>query len=278
MADGSFQTAHGGERLMAVGAGTTDSGFHAAPTTGSAPLLEVDTLFKSFGGLMVIHGLSFSLSEGETLGIIGPNGSGKTTLFNLITGFLKADRGKMTFSGKPITNQRPSHICHQGITRTFQLPRPFTRLTVLENVMAGRSYGRETSRDIRQARREALDILEFTGLEAKQDVVSGNLNLLGRKRLEIARALATKPRLLLLDEVFAGLNPKETEEALRLISRIKEIGITLTIVEHVIKVILGVSSRVIVLSFGDKIFDGAPLAAIDDPKVIEAYLGEDFHA
>lgn len=263
---------------MAVGSGTMETRFHGAPATGSAPLLEVDNLFKSFGGLMVIQGLSFSLSEGETLGIIGPNGSGKTTLFNLITGFLKADKGEMSFSGKPITNRRPSHICHQGITRTFQLPRPFARLTVLENVMAGRTCGRETSKDIRQARKEALDILEFIGLESKQGVVSGNLNLLGRKRLEIARALATKPRLLLLDEVFAGLNPKETEEALRLISRIKEIGITLTIVEHVIKVILGVSSRVIVLSFGDKIFDGPPVAAINDPKVIEAYLGEDFYA
>jgi branched-chain amino acid transport system ATP-binding protein len=227
---------------------------------------------------VVINRLSFSLKEGETLGIIGPNGSGKTTLFNLMTGFLRADRGKISFSGNEITNRRPSHICQFGITRTFQQPRPFSKLTVLENVMAGRAYGKESSRDVKQAKQEALEELDFTGLGSKQGVVSKNLNLLGRKRLEIARALATKPKLLLLDEVFAGLNPKETEEALELISMIKQRGITLTIVEHVIKVILGVSSRVVVINFGEKIFEGLPTEAINDQKVIEAYLGEDFHA
>lgn len=250
-----------------------------SPTTQPlAPLLEVDSLSKAFGGLVVINRLSFSLHEEETLGIIGPNGSGKTTLFNLMTGYLRADRGKISFSGNEITNRRPSHICQLGITRTFQQPRPFSKLTVLENVMAGRAYGKESSKDLKQARQEAMDILEFTGLGNKQDIVSKNLNLLGRKRLEIARALATKPKLLLLDEVFAGLNPKETEEALELISMIKQRGITLTIVEHVIKVILGVSSRVVVINFGEKIFEGLPTEAINDQKVIEAYLGEDFHA
>jgi branched-chain amino acid transport system ATP-binding protein len=144
--------------------------------------------------------------------------------------------------------------------------------------MAGRAYGRESAKDVKQARREAVEILDFTGLGSKQEVVSRNLNLIDRKRLEIARALATKPKLLLLDEVFAGLNPKETEEALQLISMIKKLGITLTIVEHVIKVILGVSSRVVVLNFGEKIFEGLPTDAINDQRVIEAYLGEDFHA
>ena len=259
-------------------AGTHNTASNLLPITPSPPLLGVDNLSKAFGGLVVINKLSFSLGEGETLGIIGPNGSGKTTLFNLMTGFLKADNGKISFSGNEITNKRPSHICQLGITRTFQLPRPFPRLTVLENVMAGRAYGKEPSNDIKQARREASEILESTGLGSKQEVVSRNLNLLGRKRLEIARALATKPRLLLLDEVFAGLNPKETEEALELISMIKKRGITLTIVEHVIKVILGVSSRVVVLNFGEKIFEGLPTEAINDEKVIEAYLGEDFHA
>jgi branched-chain amino acid transport system ATP-binding protein len=144
--------------------------------------------------------------------------------------------------------------------------------------MAGRAYGRESSKDVKQARREAIEILDFTGLGNKQEVVSRNLNLIGRKRLEIARAVATKPKLLLLDEVFAGLNPKETEEALQLISMIKKLGITLMIVEHVIKVILGVSSRVVVLNFGEKIFEGLPMEAVNDRRVIEAYLGEDFHA
>jgi len=247
-------------------------------TSPRAPLLEVDSISKAFGGLIVINRLSFSLREGETLGIIGPNGSGKTTLFNLMTGFLSADRGKITFSGNEITNRRPSSICQLGITRTFQQPKPFSKLTVLENVMAGRAYGKESSKDLKQAREEAMDVLEFTGLGNKQDIVSKNLNLLGRKRLEIARALATRPKLLLLDEVFAGLNPKETEEALELISMIRQRGITLTIVEHVIKVILGVSSRVVVINFGEKIFEGLPTEAINNQKVIEAYLGEDFHA
>jgi branched-chain amino acid transport system ATP-binding protein len=240
--------------------------------------LTVDKVSKSFGGLMVIQGLSFSVEEGEILGMIGPNGSGKTTLFNLITGFLKADEGRIEYFGRDITNKRPSLICKFGITRTFQLVKPFTGLTALQNVMAGRAYGREPAKDIKQAKKEALEILDLTNLARKQDVVAAQLSLIDRKRLEIARALATRPKLLLLDEVFAGLNPTETEEALRLIVKIRDLGITLTIVEHVIKVILGVSHRVIVLSSGSKIFEGLPQEAVNHQKVIEAYLGKDFYA
>lgn len=227
---------------------------------------------------MVIPGLSFSLAEGEILGVIGPNGSGKTTLFNLITGFLRRDGGKIEFQGKDISNKRPSFICKSGITRTFQLVKPFSGLTVLQNVEAGRSYGREPAKDMKQAREESIEILELTNLGKKQELVVSQLGLIDRKRLEIARALATKPKLLLLDEVFAGLNPTETEEALGLITKIKDFGITLMIVEHVIKVILGVSHRVIVLSSGSKIFEGLPQEAINDQEVIKAYLGEGFHA
>jgi branched-chain amino acid transport system ATP-binding protein len=263
---------------MMLDTGIEKDGPASEQSNSYIPFLRVDSLSKSFGGLLVIHGLSFSLDEGEILGVIGPNGSGKTTLFNLMTGFLKPDEGKIEFLRHSVTNRRPSDICKLGITRTFQLARPFAQLTVLENVMAGRAYGRASSKDMKQARREAIEILDFTGLGNKQEVVSRNLNLIGRKRLEIARALATKPKLLLLDEVFAGLNPKEMEEALQLISMIKKLGITLTIVEHVIKVILGVSSRVVVLNFGEKIFEGLPTEAINDQRVIEAYLGEDFHA
>jgi branched-chain amino acid transport system ATP-binding protein len=240
--------------------------------------LRVEILSKRFGGLVVIQNLSFSVCEGEILGVIGPNGSGKTTLFNLITGFLRADRGSIQFSGHDIINRRPSAICKLGITRTFQLVKPFVRLTVLENVMAGRAYGHKPARDLKQARKEAMEILDLVHLNGKKDLVAAHLQLIDRKRLEIARALATKPKLLLLDEVFAGLNPAEVEEALRIVMTIKNLGITLLIVEHVIKVILEVSQRVLVLSSGVKIFEGLPQAAISDKNVVEAYLGEDFYA
>jgi branched-chain amino acid transport system ATP-binding protein len=240
--------------------------------------LAVETLSKRFGGLVVIHDLSFSVGEGEILGVIGPNGSGKTTLFNLITGFLRADSGRIRFLGHDMVNKKPSSICKLGITRTFQLVKPFVRLSVLENVMAGRAYGREPARNLKQARREAMEILDLVHLGGKKDLAAAHLQLIDRKRLEIARALATKPNLLLLDEVFAGLNPAEVEEALRLVTTIKKLGITLMIVEHVLKVILEVSHRVLVLSSGIKIYEGRPQEAIRDQKVVEAYLGEDFYA
>lgn len=241
-------------------------------------LLEARKLAKSFGGLTVIADISFTLKGGETLGIIGPNGSGKTTLFNMISGFLKPDRGTLTFLGEDITNRDASSVCQKGIARTFQIVRPFLQLTTLENVAAGRAYGSEPARRLKEALKEAAEILDLVGLGNKIKVPAGRLTLIDRKRLEIARALATRPNLLLLDEVFAGLNHTEVEEALRLIATIKTRGITLMIVEHVIKVILGVSDRVIVISSGGKIFEGLPREAIEDKKVCAAYLGENFCA
>lgn len=240
--------------------------------------LDVNRLYKSFGGLVAIRELSFTLQEGEILGVIGPNGSGKTTLYNLLTGYLKPDRGTVKFQGQNITSRRPSSVCVAGITRTFQIVKPFAQLTALENVMAGRAYGRMPAKNMRQVREESRDILDFCGIAAKQDTVAESLNLIERKRLEISRALATRPILLLLDEVFAGLNHAEIDQALHLIDKIKGLGITLMIVEHVMKVILGVSDRVIVLSYGEKIFEGLPVDALNNHEVIEAYLGEDFHA
>jgi branched-chain amino acid transport system ATP-binding protein len=212
--------------------------------------LDVENLSKSFGGVMAINDLSLSLDEGQILGVIGPNGSGKTTLFNLITGFIKPDTGAIKFAGKEISGKRASFICKAGISRTFQIVKPFPKLTALENVTAGKSFGRQPSKDLGRAQSEAREILAF----------------------------ATRPKLLLLDEVFAGLNPAESEQALDLVVKIKNLDITLMIVEHVMKIILGVSHRVVVLNYGVKIFDGSPPAAMADQKVIEAYLGEDFHA
>jgi branched-chain amino acid transport system ATP-binding protein len=240
--------------------------------------LETQHISKSFGGLHVIEDISFALQDRETLGIIGPNGSGKTTLFNLISGFLKPDTGDITFLGRDITNKNSTNVCKEGIARTFQIVRPFLQLTTLDNVTAGRAYGKEPARNLKTARKEAGEILDMLGLGPKKMVLAGQLNLIDRKRLEIARALATRPQLLLLDEVFAGLNHTEVEEALRLLAMIKDLGITMMIVEHVMKVILGVSDRVIVISSGKKIFEGLPRDAIEDVKVCEAYLGENFCA
>ncbi len=247
-------------------------------SVGVDDFLIVNDLFKAFGGLRVISNLSFTLAEGQILGIIGPNGSGKTTLFNLISGFLKPDSGTILFNGENISGKRPSDICKAGIARTFQLVKPFPELTALQNVMAGRSYGSHPAGNLVKARNEAKEILDMVDMSDKQSVMAGRLNLLDRKRLEIARALATKPKLMLLDEVFAGLNPAEVEEALELINTMSGLGITMMIVEHLMRVILGVSHNVVVIAHGAKIFDGAPKAAVEDKQVIEAYLGEDEHA
>jgi len=240
----------------------------------SLTLLEAEDLSKAFGGVQAIRQVSFTLSQGEILGLIGPNGSGKTTLFNLISGLLKPDTGKIRFSGKDITAMAPYKICRSGIARTFQLVKPFNQLSPLKNVMVGRAYGSEPARNTRQTRIEAEEILALTGLANRWVPVAGMLSLIDRKRLEIARALATKPKLLLLDEMFAGLNTAEMEDAIRLIKRIRDSGITLIVVEHVMKVIMGISDRVIVLNVGEKIAEGTPQEVASNRQVIEAYLGK----
>ena len=236
-------------------------------------ILEVEGLSKSFGGLMAVKDLNLKIYEGNILGVIGPNGSGKTTAFNLITGFLKPDEGKVKFRDNDITGIKSHQICKAGIARTFQLVKPFARITVLQNVMAGRAYGRRPARGIKQAKSEAEELLEFTGLSSKRSVVAGQLGLPDRKRLEITRALATKPELLLLDETMAGLNPAETQDAMRLMKEIRASGITLMLVEHVMQVVLGMSDRIVVINAGEKIAEGKPEHIVSNKEVIAAYLG-----
>ncbi len=237
-------------------------------------ILEIESLYKSFAGLMAIKDLSLKVNKGEILGIIGPNGSGKTTLFNLITGFLKPDKGKITFKGEEITGLKPHRICQTGIARTFQLVKPFAEMTALQNVIVGRTYGCDPVRNLRQARIEAEELLALTGLRGKGSVIAGQLGLVDRKRLEIARALATKPELLLLDESMSGLNPIETEEAIQLIKKIRDSGITVMLVEHVMKVVMGISDSIIVINVGEKIAEGKPREITGNRAVIAAYLGK----
>jgi len=241
-------------------------------------LLEIESLSKFFGGLAAVDFLDITVNEGEIVGLIGPNGSGKTTLFNLISGLLKPESGRITFDDIDITGSKPYKICHMGIARTFQLVKPFLRSSPLENVMVGRIYGREQARGIRQARGEAQEILNFIGLGEKRVPRAAMLSLVDRKRLEIARALATRPKLLLLDEMIAGLNQAEVEDAIELLRAIRDSGITLVIVEHVIKAVFGISDRVIVLNTGRKIAEGTPEEIANNREVIKAYLGEDEYA
>ncbi|RJR29655.1 MAG: ABC transporter ATP-binding protein [Desulfobacteraceae bacterium] len=238
------------------------------------PILKTEGLSKSFAGLMAVRKVGFTVDQGEILGLIGPNGSGKTTLFNLISGFLRPDGGRVEFRGKEITGLKPHRICEAGIVRTFQLVKPFAEMTALQNVVAGRTYGSKPIRSLKQARTEAEEILAFTGLSGKKSVPAGQLGLADRKRLEIARALATKPDLLLLDESMCGLNPVETEDAIRLIREIRSSGITVIIVEHVMKVVIGISDRIVVMNAGEKIAEGKPLEITTNKTVIAAYLGK----
>ena len=237
-------------------------------------ILEVKNLLKSFGGLVAIKDLDFMVSEGEIIGLIGPNGSGKTTLFNLISGFLKPDSGGIKFNGSDITGLKPHRICRSGIARTFQLTKPFGGMAALQNVMVGRMYGGESGGSMQEAEEECEKILEFVGLGGRGLLLASSFNIVDRKRIEIARALATKPKLLLLDEMMSGLTHTEMEEALQLVRAIGHSGITLIVVEHVMKAILDVSSRLIVLNHGEKIAEGKPQEVVRNEKVIEAYLGD----
>ncbi|NWG01465.1 MAG: ABC transporter ATP-binding protein [Syntrophaceae bacterium] len=238
-------------------------------------MVEGKGLSKSFGGLTAVKKIDFYLEEGEIVGLIGPNGAGKTTLFNLVSGIFHPDEGKLFLNGRDITELRPFEICRLGIGRTFQIVRPFLKMSCLENVMVGIIGRNDRNRGRAEIGREAEDLLKFVGLDGFEGTIAGNLTLIQKKRLEMARALATEPRAILLDEVLAGLNPSEILQALALIETIRsKLKMTIFWIEHVMGAIMKASDRIIVLDQGEKIKEGKPEEIVSDPRVIGAYLGE----
>jgi branched-chain amino acid transport system ATP-binding protein len=237
--------------------------------------LEVEHVTKSFGGLVAVNDVSCTVEKGKITGLIGPNGSGKTTLFNLVTGFIRPTSGNVRFEGRDITGIPPQTICRTGIARTFQLNKPFSTMTVLENVMVGRIYGNDSARNLKAAKAGSEEFLVAVGLQDKRNVPAGELGMVGRRRLEVARALATKPKILFLDEMMAGLNLREIEDAMALIQGLQASGITMMIVEHIMKALLKLSDHIIVLNAGRKIAEGTPREIICNAQVVKAYLGED---
>jgi branched-chain amino acid transport system ATP-binding protein len=235
-------------------------------------LLQVRGISKRFGGLQAVADVSFTLGEGEILGLIGPNGAGKTTLFNLVNGVFKSDAGTITFWGRDITGCSPDQVVHLGLARTHQIVRPLSGMSVLENVIVGACFGRE-HQSMREARATALEVLERVGLADRANSSARALTLAGKKRLEVARALAARPKLLLLDEVLAGLNPTEIGQMIALILSIRDGGVSVFMIEHVMQAIMNLSDRIVVLNLGRKIAEAPPAEVVKNADVVEAYLG-----
>ena len=242
------------------------------------PLLDIRNLYKSFGALMAVNNVSFDVHDGEIVGLIGPNGSGKSTVFHLITGLMKPDSGQIRYQGVDITNLKPYQISCAGIARTFQIVKPFADMSTLKNVMVGRAFGSSPARGMPEVEKESDELLKFTGLAAKAAVPAGKLGLVYRKKIELARALATKPKLLLLDEVMAGLNPTEMSETVGFLKEVRASGVTMIVVEHVMKALFSMTDRVIVLSTGEKIAEGTAAQIATNEEVIRVYLGGHRHA
>jgi branched-chain amino acid transport system ATP-binding protein len=234
-------------------------------------LLEVRNVSKLFGGLAASSDVSFTIQKGEILGLIGPNGAGKTTLFNIVDGFYAPTKGQVLFKGQVISGMKPHQICKLGIARTFQVVKPLQRMSVLDNVIASAFL---RAKNKAEAVEIAMETIHFTGLDEDRDVISRGLPLGKRKKLEIARALATRPELLLLDESFAGLNHSELNDSIEIIKNIKARGITIMIIEHHMKVIMSISDRIVVINYGQRIAEGTPQEIRSNPLVVEAYLGE----
>jgi len=242
------------------------------------PILEGQDVTKHFGGLAAVSHVDFHVDEGEIVGLIGPNGAGKTTLFNLISAALPINSGEISFKGQKLNGLKPHQICKLGVSRTFQETKVFGNMPVLQNVLVGAFFGTPTHISGADAAREATQALEFVGLTAMSALPTKDLTMVNQKRVEVARALATKPELLLLDELMAGLTPAEVSEAMELVTKIRDKGITVFMVEHVMKAIMGICGRIIVLHHGEKIAEGTPQEIAANKAVIEIYLGEETHA
>jgi len=239
----------------------------------STTLLQVEHIAKRFGGVQAVKDLSFTLKKGEILGLLGPNGAGKTTAFNMIAGFVNADQGRILLEGREITSMRPWNVCKVGIGRTFQLYKPFGGMSTRENLLVG---GLVKTNDRGRSLQKADELLEFLGLEHVADTDADNLTAFERRKVELGRALSTDPQLLLMDEVVAGATPQEAMAMVELVKKVHQRGVTVLIIEHVMKVIMGLSHRVIVMHHGELIADGAPAEVVKQPDVLKAYFGEDY--
>jgi branched-chain amino acid transport system ATP-binding protein len=236
-------------------------------------ILQVNRISKNFGGLQALLRVSFDLPQGQILGLIGPNGAGKTTLFNVINGVYPPSAGEIIFNGENITGLKPYRLAHRGLARTHQIVKPLNDLTVRENVMVGACFGRQ-DHNLKEASNIADEVLEFVGLANRSSQLAGSLNVAQKKRLEMARALASRPYLLLLDEVLAGLNPSEITTMVETIRKIRQQGVTIIMIEHVMHAVMSVSERIIVLDYGQQIAEGTPEEIANNEKVIQAYLGD----